>query len=47
MEDKQQYEDKKRPEYQVPQVITYTDEEIIEALGPAQTIYGATPGANS
>jgi hypothetical protein len=26
--------------YEVPQVITYTDEEILEELGPAQTFYG-------
>ena len=35
-------EDKKMPEYQVPEVITYTDEEILEELGPAQTSYGST-----
>ena len=33
-------EDKKLPVYEVPQVVTYTDEEILEELGPAQTIYG-------
>jgi hypothetical protein len=27
---------KKMPEYEAPQVITYTDEEILEELGPAQ-----------
>jgi len=26
--------------YEVPQVVTYTDEEILEELGPAQTVYG-------
>ncbi|CAG0937894.1 hypothetical protein BROC_00038 [Candidatus Brocadiaceae bacterium] len=30
-------EDKKLPEYKVPEVITYTAEEIFEALGPAHT----------
>ena len=30
-------ESKKLPEYVVPEVITYTDEEILEELGPAQT----------
>ena len=25
--------------YEVPQVITYTDEAILEELGPAQTFY--------
>ncbi len=33
--------------YEVPQVITYTDEEILEELGPAQTFYnpgGTMPG---
>ncbi len=29
--------DIKLPEYEAPQVITYTDEEILEELGPAQT----------
>lgn len=28
------------PVYEEPQVITYTDEEILEELGPAQTLYG-------
>lgn len=27
---------KKMPEYEIPQVVTYTDEEILEELGPAQ-----------
>jgi hypothetical protein len=40
-------EDKKMPEYEAPQVITYTDEEILEELGPAQAIYGnKLPGDN-
>jgi hypothetical protein len=26
---------KKMPEYEIPQVVTYTDEEILEELGPA------------
>jgi len=26
--------------YEVPQVVTYTDEQILEELGPAQTVYG-------
>lgn len=30
----------KLPEYEAPQVITYTDEQILEELGPAQTNYG-------
>lgn len=29
-------EDKNLPEYEAPQVTTYTDEEILEELGPAQ-----------
>ena len=37
-------EDKKLPEYKAPQVTTYTDEEILEELGPAQAIYGKLPG---
>ena len=34
---------KKLPEYEVPQVITYTDEEILEELGEAQAVYGDIP----
>ena len=34
-------EDKKMPEYETPEVVTYTDEEILEELGPAQAIYGS------
>ena len=30
-------EEKKLPEYETPKVITYTDEEILEKLGPAHT----------
>jgi hypothetical protein len=37
-------EDKRMPEYEAPQVTTYTDEEILEELGPAQAIYGKLPG---
>jgi hypothetical protein len=32
--------EKKLPEYEVPEVVTYTAEEILEELGPAQTLYG-------
>ena len=32
-------EEKKLPAYETPKVITYTDEEILEKLGPAQTGY--------
>ncbi len=35
--------DKNLPIYEVPQVVTYTDEEILEELGPAQTLYGDKP----
>jgi len=28
------------PVYEEPQVVTYTDEEILEELGSAQTMYG-------
>lgn len=31
-------EERKLPEYEAPKVTTYTDEEILEELGPAQTI---------
>jgi hypothetical protein len=30
----------KLPEYEVPEVRTYTDEEILEELGEAQASYG-------
>ena len=36
-------EEKKLLEYEEPQVITYTEEEILEELGPAQALYGDTP----
>jgi hypothetical protein len=29
-----------RPEYQPPQIVSYSDEEILEEMGPAQAIYG-------
>lgn len=32
----------KLPEYEVPQVTTYTAEEILDELGPVQTVYGKT-----
>ncbi|MBV7333615.1 hypothetical protein KFU94_36355 [Chloroflexi bacterium TSY] len=32
--------DQTLPQYEVPQVITYTDQEILEQLGPAQAVYG-------
>jgi len=34
-------EDKKLPEYETPKVLTYTDEEVFEMLGPAHT--GSAP----
>ena len=46
MEDQKRPEDNHLPKYVVPQVITYTDEEILEELGPAQTLYGDTGGRN-
>ncbi|MGD1994621.1 MAG: hypothetical protein PVI59_15610 [Anaerolineae bacterium] len=36
-------DERKMLEYEAPQVITYTAEEILEELGPAQAIYGDTP----
>jgi hypothetical protein len=33
-------ETKKLPVYEVPEVSTYTNEEILEELGPAQAVYG-------
>ena len=32
-------EDRKLPEYEMPKIITYTDEEMLEELGAAQTGY--------
>ena len=32
-------QEKKLPVYESPKVVTYTDEELIEELGPAQTGY--------
>ena len=32
-------EEKKSPAYEAPKVSTYTDEEILEEVGPAQTGY--------
>jgi hypothetical protein len=29
-----------KPEYEAPQVISYSDEEILEEMGPAQAVYG-------
>jgi len=29
------------PDYEEPRVTTYTDEQLLEELGPAQTLYGA------
>jgi len=31
------------PAYEPPQIVTYSDEDILEELGPAQTLYGAAP----
>jgi hypothetical protein len=30
-------EEKRLPEYEAPEVTTYTDEELLEELGPAET----------
>lgn len=41
-------ESKELLKYEAPQVTTYTDEEILEELGPAQTFYnpsGNMPGS--
>lgn len=37
-------EEKQLPKYEAPEVITYTDEEILEELGPAQTLYSSPTG---
>jgi hypothetical protein len=36
-------EKNKLPEYETPQVTTYTDEEILEELGEAHASYGGPP----
>lgn len=38
-------EEKKLPEYEAPKMLTYTDEEVFEMLGPAHT--GSIGGGNS
>ena len=40
MEDKRLLKPEELPVYEVPEVITYTEEEILEELGPAQAVYG-------
>jgi hypothetical protein len=32
--------DKELPEYEPPEVTTYTDEEILEEMGPVQAVTG-------
>jgi hypothetical protein len=32
--------EKELPTYEAPEVTTYTDEDILEELGPAQAVYG-------
>lgn len=34
------HDHEEKPEYEAPQVITYSDEEILEEMGPAQAVYG-------
>ena len=38
-------EEKKLPEYEAPEVISYTNEEILELLGPARTGSGPELGS--
>ncbi len=35
-----QQPEEKLPEYEAPTVVTYTEDQILEELGPAQTFYG-------
>jgi hypothetical protein len=44
---KEQMQDSPLPLYEPPQVITYTQDEILEELGPAQALYGNGPGLNA
>ena len=37
-------DEKKLPKYEPPKVVTYTEEEILEELGPAQANYGGLTG---
>ncbi|GJQ24335.1 MAG: hypothetical protein HBSAPP01_21250 [Candidatus Brocadia sapporoensis] len=39
-------EEKKLPEYEAPKMLTYTDEEIFEMLGPAHTVISGVTGGN-
>ena len=39
LERRYKMEEKKLPVYESPKVVTYTDEELLEELGPAQTGY--------
>lgn len=45
MEEKKLVEGKKLPEYEAPEVTTYTDKEIFEMLGPAHA--GSVPSAGN
>ena len=37
-------EEKELPEYEAPEVISYTEKEILALLGPARTGSGPAPG---
>ena len=36
----EEIEEEPLPEYEPPEVVTYTDEEILEEMGPAQAVTG-------
>ena len=41
--EKEKTMDTKKVEYEVPKIITYTEEEILEKLGPAHTVTSGGP----
>ena len=40
LKEPQEMPDRKPPEYEPPEVTTYTDEEILEEMGPVQAVTG-------
>ncbi|MBF0118851.1 MAG: hypothetical protein HQK79_08440 [Desulfobacterales bacterium] len=43
---KDKKEDKAKPKYVPPNIITYTEEELLEQIGPAQACTGQPCGIN-
>lgn len=40
---KEEIKEEKKPEYKVPSVRTYTGDELLKELGPAQALYSSLP----